>query len=185
MYCSSLGWLPAEQYRAAEERDEYDLNQSMIFIAMNDDGIPLGTSRLILPGEVPFPIEKYFKLYPKEAIEAAYGKLKFCVEVSRFVVPKSPFYKEHEITMALCNAMIEKSTDMNVTHMFMSTDHRFFRLLKILGLHLLEIGEPEFYMGSKTVPGIYIIKSKPVSSLKNIRLGERGTEWQGLALKSV
>ena len=152
--CEDLSWLPVKEYAEQEERDEYDVQQSMPFLATDASGSAIGTSRLILPGEIPFPVEKYFDLYPRELIEAIHGKMEFCVEVSRFVVPQNPFFKKHEITLTLCKAMIKSSIAMRVTHMFVSADHRFFRLLKIIGFHLTEIGTPKFYMGSRTIPAI-------------------------------
>ena len=155
--CRELGWLNAEDYSAGEEKDEYDNGQSMIFLALDDSGKAIGTTRLILRGELPFPVKKYFSLYEEELIEALHGKMENCVEASRFVVPRNSLYRRHEITQLLYTTMIKKCALMGATHMFMSADHRFFRLLKILGLQLHEIGEPKFYMGSKTTPGILSI----------------------------
>ena len=166
--CEDLGWLPVKDYAAQEEWDEYDVQQSMPFLATDASGSAIGTSRLILPGGIPFPVEKHFDLYPRELIEAIHGKMEFCVEVSRFVIPQNPFFKKHEITLTLCKAMIKRSIAMGVTHMFVSADHRFFRLLKIIGFHLTEIGEPKFYLGSKTIPGIL-----PLWNLSSILKNEK------------
>ena len=154
MMCENLGWLPAREYPTKEEQDEYDPGQSIIFLATDFMGNCVGTSRLILEGMLSFPIEKYFRVYPREFIEAVHGKLRHCVEVSRFIVPESRHIKNHEITLMLCRSMIKRSIRMGVTHAFLSADHRFFRLLKMMGFQIVGIGEPKFYMGSKTVPGI-------------------------------
>lgn len=152
--CRDLGWLKAEDYGSCEEKDEYDDSQSLIFLALDDSGKAIGTSRLILQGELPFPIKRYFSLYEDGLIEALHGKIEKCVEGSRFVVPRHPLFRQHEITQFLYTAMIEECVSMGVTHMFASLDHRFFRLLRMLGLPMSEIGEPKFYMGSKTTPSI-------------------------------
>jgi N-acyl-L-homoserine lactone synthetase len=152
--CRDLGWLPSQDYPFGEEQDEYDAEQSMAFLALDCIGNCVGTSRLIMPGKIPLPIENHFDLLRKELLEAIYGKMDRCVEVSRFAVPDHPFLKNHEITLKLCRAMIMTSIKMGVSHMLMSIDHRFFRLLKMLGFTLSEIGEPKFYMGSRTIPGI-------------------------------
>jgi len=152
--CRDLGWLPSQDYPSGEERDEYDAKQSIAFLALDFLGNCAGASRLILPGEIALPIESHFRILQKTLLEASYGTLDYCVEVSRFIVPDHPFLKNHEITLKLCRAMIMTSIKMGVTHMLMSIDYRFFRLLKILGFSLSEIGEPKFYMGSRTIPGI-------------------------------
>lgn len=154
MMCEELRWLPPHEYPDGQEQDEYDDMQSMTFVALDDIGNCVGTSRLIFPGAISLPIETHFTLYPKEFIEAIYGTLRHYVEVSRFIVPENQFLKRHEITLMLCRAMIHMSIKMRVSHMLMSADYRFFRLLRILGFQLAEIGEPTFYMGSKTIPGI-------------------------------
>lgn len=152
--CRDLGWLPPQDYAVPEEQDEYDIKQSIIFLALNESGNAIGSSRIILPGDIPLPVERHFELYPQIQIEAIHGKIEYAVEVSRFIVPQNPNFKKHEITLVLCISMIKKSITMGATHLLVSADYRFFRLLNILGFELAEIGNPEFYMGSKTVPGI-------------------------------
>ncbi len=157
--CNELRWLPPERYPDREERDEYDDMQSMSFIALDSMGNCIGTSRLIFPGELALPVETHFNLYPKEFIEAIHGTLRNYAEISRFIVPGNQSLKKHEITLMLCRAMTKMAIKMRATHMFMSADYRFFRLLRILGFHLEEIGEPMFYMGSKTIPGILPVEN--------------------------
>jgi len=163
--CRDLGWLPSQDYPFEEEQDEYDAEQSIGFLALDLIGNCVGTSRLIMPGDIPLPIENNFELLKKELLEDMYGKMDSCVEVSRFAVPDHPSLKNHEITLKLCRAMIMASINMGVTHMLMSIDHRFFRLLKMLGFSLSEIGEPKFYMGSRTIPGILPL----INILTNLR----------------
>lgn len=175
--CEKLGWLPYHEYTDREEQDEYDHAQSMTFVALDDQENCVGTSRLIFPGEIRLPIEKYFKLYPKKFIETLYGNLRHYAEVSRFIVPDNKSVKRHEITLMLCRAMIHAGMNMRVSHMLMSADHRFFRLMKMIGFHLMEIGEPEFYMGSKTIPGILPMENLyPVLKEKKPALYEYLTE---------
>ena len=159
MMCEELKWLPDEGYVNQEEQDEYDKNQSLIFLALDESGNCLGTSRLILQGEIELPIEANFSLYPREFIEAIHGKITYCVEVSRFIVPQNLCYKKHEITLMLCREMMKTSLNMGVSHSFMSIDVRFFRLLKMIGYRLAEIGETKLYMGSKTTPGVLALNN--------------------------
>ncbi len=169
--CQDLGWLPVENYGTPEERDEYDINQSMSFLALDTSGNAIGTARLILPGIMPLPIEKHFELYPRELIEAIYGKMEYTVEASRFIVPENHIFKNHEITIMLYKELIKMCMTMSVTHILASVDYRFFRLQKILGFQFTDVGKPQLYMGSKTIPCILSVKKLPEILLeKNPRL---------------
>jgi N-acyl-L-homoserine lactone synthetase len=152
--CRDLGWLPAQDYAVPEEKDEYDAGQSIIFLAFDDDDNPVGTTRIIMPGNIPLPIEKHFELYPKELVESVHGKIVLGAEVSRFIVPQHQKYKKHEITQALCMALLGKLLITGASHAYISADHRFFRLLMMMGFNFAPIGEPKVYMGSKTIPAI-------------------------------
>lgn len=152
--CRELGWLSTGDYAVPEERDEYDDNQSIIFLALDDSGNAVGTSRIILSGEIPLPVEKHFDIYPLAEIAEVYGEIKFAVEISRFIVPQNAVVRNHEITSLLCMTMLGRLLRMGASHAFVSADYRFFRLLKILGIQFVQIGTPKFYMGSNTVPGI-------------------------------
>jgi N-acyl-L-homoserine lactone synthetase len=154
MMCRELGWISTQNYAVPEERDEYDDRQSVPFLAVDDSGDPIGTARLILQGEIPLPIERHFKLYPKEMIEALHGEMECCVEVSRFIVPKNHMFKSHELSLMFYEAIIRECMAMGVTHLLASVDYRVFRLQRLLGCRFEEIGEPKFYMGSKTVPAL-------------------------------
>ncbi len=181
MMCENLEWLPAYRYPTKEEQDEYDPGQSIAFLAKDMLDNCIGTSRLILQGRLPFPIEDHFDIYPKKYIEKMYGKLEHCVEVSRFIVPENLLLNNHEITLMLCKSMIKKSFSMGVTHAFLSVDYRFYRLLKILGFQLDEIGEAAFYMGSRTVPAILPLENMlPVLKNKKPSLYEYLTEDNGI-----
>lgn len=159
--CRDLGWLPAQDYAVPEEQDEYDKNgQSLIFLAMDDFGNAVGTLRIIRQGEMPLPIERHFELYPVE-LEALYGKLEYYGEISRLIIPSNRTFKNHEITFMFYKEIIKTCVTMGLTHIFASMDYRFFRLQKILGFQFADIGEPQLYMGSKTVPAILALKDLP------------------------
>lgn len=157
--CRDLGWLPVENYATPEELDEYDVKQSIVFLVVDVFGNAIGTSRIILPGSIPLPIERHFDLYPMDQIEKLHGKIEYGAEVSRFIVPQNSTFKKHEITQTLCMAMLNTLLRMGASHAFISADYRFFRLLKILGIYFAQIGEPKIYMGSKTIPGISNLKN--------------------------
>jgi N-acyl-L-homoserine lactone synthetase len=152
--CRDLGWLSSGDYAVPEEKDEYDEGQSIPFLALDITGTVIGTSRILLPGAIPLPVEQYFELHPREDIEKKHGKLSYAVEISRFIVSPAAASRHHEITLVLCMTMLGRLLRMGASHAYVSADHRFFRLLSILGISFDHIGEPKFYMGSKTIPGI-------------------------------
>ena len=164
VYCQELDWLPAAGKASPAEHDEFDVSRSIIFLALGHSGEAVGTSRLILPGTSPLPIEEHFELHSNEDREHLHGKVLYGVEVSRFIVLKKTSIKEHQITLMLCKAMIKMCVASEVSHMFLSADQRFFRLLRMLGFNLHEIGRPRFFMGSKTVPGVL-----PLAKISEIR----------------
>jgi len=152
--CRDLGWLSSGDYAVPEEKDEYDAGQSIPFLAVDATGTAVGTSRIILAGAVQLPIERHFELYPREDIVNQHGELSCAVEISRFIVSPAAVSRHHEITLVLCMTMLGRLIRMGASHAYVSADHRFFRLLRMLGIRFEQIGAPKFYMGSKTVPGI-------------------------------
>jgi len=181
--CRDLGWISTQNYATPEERDEYDDGQSTAFLALDDSGDAIGTVRLILPGEIPLPIDRHFELYPREMIEALHGEMKYCVEVSRFIVPKNHAFKNHEITNMLYEAILKECMTIGVSHLLASVDYRFFRLQRILGFRFDEIGEPKFYMGSKTVPALVSRKTMAciLASKKPVPIEDRAADKKPLA----
>ncbi len=152
--CRDLGWIPARDYAEPEEKDEYDERQSIIFLAVDDTGQAVGTARIIMPGDIPLPIERHFDLQPRERVEALHGSIVCGGEISRFIVPDGNRYHKHEITYKLGIALIRALIQAGASHAYISADYRFFRLLAMLGASFTPIGEPKVYMGSKTVPAI-------------------------------
>lgn len=152
--CEELNWIPRGGFAVPEERDKYDDSQSITFMSFDDTNNAIGTSRLLTQGKISLPIENEFELSPISEIEKRCGTLRSYVEVSRFIVPPNKKYKKHEITLLLCDTMIDYCIQSNMSHMLLSADYRFFRLLRMIGYPVSQIGKPAFYMGSKTVPGI-------------------------------
>jgi len=168
--CQELGWLSTGDYAVPEEKDEYDEGQSIPFLAVDEVGNAVGTSRILLPGSILLPIEKYFDLHPRRQITASHGELDYAVEISRFIVPEAAGSQNHEITILLCMKILGSLIRMGASHAYVSADHRFFRLLRLLGIRFHQIGEAKFYMGSKTVPGITNLKTL-ASTLRKERPG--------------
>lgn len=159
-----LGWINTSDYDLPEERDEYDESQSVPFLVKSNDGSPIGTARLIVEGVIPLPIKKHFRLYPSDVIEKQHGRITGCAEGSRFIVLSHDGCRPHAITNLICAGLIEECLRMGLSHMFVSFDYKVFRLFRMLGYPLFQIGEPAFYLGSKTVPTILSLDNYLVSS---------------------
>ena len=149
----ALRWVSPEECLEGEEKDEYDSGQALS-VLLKDGFNTIGTARLIFPGPIPLPIYRHFRLIPNEEIESKFGRILSLAEVSRFIIPKTDRYKHHELTLLLCKTLFSICVERGVSHVFVSIDKRFFRLLNLLGFPLSSIGSPEFYMGSETIPGI-------------------------------
>ena len=79
IYCYECGFIKEEDHPNKLDIDEYD-QQSVHFAAIdNTDGEVTGTLRMIQPGKLPLPIQKYC---PDITIE------KTGIELSRFVISK-------------------------------------------------------------------------------------------------
>ncbi len=85
VYCKECGFIKEEDYPEQMESDEYDMKQAIHFVALNQEKELVGTLRIILPGELPLPIEKHCPdvKINKEATNA--GK---AMEISRLVISK-------------------------------------------------------------------------------------------------
>jgi N-acyl-L-homoserine lactone synthetase len=159
--CRELGWVSEDSCPGGLEMDEYDVFQAVSFLAYDGEQQVVGTVRLILSGELPLPVQRHFALQPWQQIEAAHGRIGGYGEVSRFVVPPHPRFKRHEITLGLCGAVIAEAEGLQLTHLFMSADKRFYRLLRMLGFPIAQVGRSRFYMGSETIPAVF-----PIGRLK-------------------
>ena len=58
VYCHECHFIKAEDYPNEMEQDGYDA-QSVHFAAMDKHGDMIGTMRMILPGDLPLPIERH------------------------------------------------------------------------------------------------------------------------------
>ena len=154
MMCRELAWIPAADHAVPEERDEYDAGQAVAFLAYDDVDSAVGTARFLVPGPIPLPIERHFEIDARPEIETKHGCISLAAEVSRFIVPHHPVYRGHQITMSLCMALLGTLLEQGASHAYISADHRFYRLLQMIGLPFGSIGEAKEYLGSKTVPAI-------------------------------
>ncbi len=85
VYCKECGFIKEEDYHDQIEFDEYDAKQAVHFAALNEDGELVGTMRMILPGDLPLPIEKHC---PDVKIDKYAFEAGRAMEISRLVISK-------------------------------------------------------------------------------------------------
>jgi N-acyl amino acid synthase of PEP-CTERM/exosortase system len=83
--CYECGFIKEDDHPNKLDIDEHD-TQSVHFAAIDTDGEVIGSLRMILPGELPLPIDKYCK----DGLEFAGKNDPNCkaIELSRFVISK-------------------------------------------------------------------------------------------------
>ena len=84
VYCKECGFIKEEDYPEGIETDMYDA-QSVHFVAMSAENELVGTLRMILPGKLELPIQKYCPdVFTREDIAQ-----KDYTEISRLVISKN------------------------------------------------------------------------------------------------
>ena len=133
VYCRECGFLKAEDYPEGLESDNYD-KQSLHFAALNPEGRIVGTMRMILPGELPLPIEKNC---PNLNIDSNSIPRSQFVEISRFVTSKALRRRKDDGVYYGPRAEDEKGSDIS--------GHEFVRRAKPMAFGLYR----ELYRESK------------------------------------
>jgi N-acyl amino acid synthase of PEP-CTERM/exosortase system len=84
VYCAECKYLEEQEYTAGLETDDYD-NRSIHVSAQNNDGMVVGTVRLVLAtGDNIFPFEEHCSVFPG----FEFPPKEECAEVSRLIVKK-------------------------------------------------------------------------------------------------
>jgi N-acyl-L-homoserine lactone synthetase len=137
---TDAGWS-ADPYPDGVERDEFDA--SAVHLIGWDDAEPICTGRLVLP-PAPLPTEVACAIVVEPA-----GRV---VDVGRMAVRPSRRSVEHAVFVALlCRLYLEMRTrDCEVACGMMARRAR--RLMRLLGLHLEELGPDRTYWGEERAP---------------------------------
>ncbi len=133
VYCRECGFIKAEDYPEGLESDNYD-KQSMHFIALDKEENIVGTMRMILPGELPLPLETHC---PDLNIDKNSIPSSQVAEVSRLVISKGLRRRQDDGTYYGPRAEDEKGTD--------ASGHEFIRRAKPMAFGLYR----ELYKESK------------------------------------
>jgi N-acyl-L-homoserine lactone synthetase len=148
VYCRERGYERPEDHPGFVEVDEYD-PYSLHFIAYLND-VPAGTSRLILPNPIGFPVERYCKVKTAEF----YGDGQLAAEISRLAVStavtREQSIRKTVLTLSLIREMFRAGNVHNIDCVFCAMSMGLERLLKRCGIWFLQAGEPVEYHGLRT-----------------------------------
>lgn len=142
IYCIEKGWLPFDDYINNLESDIYD-QSSENFIAVTDEGEPVGTIRVIFNSSAGFQISNCFEVILPEGGQG-------CAEISRLAVLKE--YRSRHIEIRLFREALQYCLKNSVSHYYAVVENNTFKFLRRLGLPFEVIGDAKYYLGGNTFP---------------------------------
>jgi N-acyl amino acid synthase of PEP-CTERM/exosortase system len=171
VFCLETGLWNSKEYPDGLEYDEYDQVSEQYLIRHRKTGVYAATTRLILNPELPFPTERYaaridrqdlLEGIPRQNIAEAsrfcicdtfkrrHGEKHSLVGLNRDIQNDSG---EHErrsyphLMFALIACLLRTSKARGITHWFAFMELPFIRLLKLLGITFIHIGQPAYCHG--------------------------------------
>lgn len=144
VYCEEKAWIDSSSCDGCLDRDDHD-EQAVHFLAL-ENGVPIGTSRLLLGERQTLPATRYLDL-------GAFGiDPSRIVEVSRLATRRSERSSDLRVFLCLCRLMWQWSMDHSMEAWLAIADVPLFRLLDRLKMPTLRVGEHVEYLGSVCVP---------------------------------
>jgi N-acyl amino acid synthase of PEP-CTERM/exosortase system len=173
VYCDEWGFERPEDHPGGIERDDFDPH-SVHFVAIRkEDQKLVGTTRIILPSQLGFPIEAHCQINGEVLTR---DKNKWG-EISRLAVSKefrkrsgddsmyknedplphdldSPFKdrrkNENQIVIGLYRCIYRESMERGLTHLYAVMAKGLYLLLKRIGLNFIQAGPGVEYHGIRT-----------------------------------
>ncbi len=159
VYCRECGFIKEKDYPEGKEKDQYDA-QSRHFVAINFYGEVIGTLRMIFPGPLELPIQKYC---PDVHFENGI----LYTEISRFIISRrlrrranDRLYYEPQVedkkmssgnndflrralpmAFGLYKKMYQESKRCGITHWYTLMEKELWLLLRIHGFKFASIGQ--------------------------------------------
>ncbi|MGO1590228.1 MAG: N-acyl amino acid synthase FeeM domain-containing protein [Alkalibacterium gilvum] len=131
-----------------DEKDPY-INYSTYFAVetVNTNNV-VGVTRLIFMPLAELPTMKHFNIFEVEKLKlTGLGDTKYA-EISAFT--KMP---KHDVGLGLIRTVLNYSIDNGITHWVCCIDERVYRYMhRIFKFPFEIIGDPNVYLGSKTIP---------------------------------
>ncbi len=170
VYVIERGMEKSEDHPNERETDIFDKN-SVHFICEKNDGTPIGTSRIILPSPIGYPIQRHFTISINNGENTA--------EISRLAVSK--FYRhenngvhpinhsthtdqqtEHrDPSIGLLKEMFQFSKVYGIEYVYTAMEEKLLRLLRHFGFRFQQIGQYKDYHGWRAP---FIIQTSKVES---------------------
>jgi N-acyl-L-homoserine lactone synthetase len=138
------------------KKNEFDpyQNKSLYFTVQHlDSEDVVGVTRLIFDKLEDLPTIKNFQIYDIEKARMDQLNKSRYAEFSAFT--KMP---AHDVGLGLVKAVFHYSAKVGITHWICCVDERVFNYInRVFKFPFRTIGEPQVYMGSKTIPCVLIL----------------------------
>lgn len=131
-----------------DENDPYIDNSTYFVVQSADLKEVVGVTRLIFMSLDDLPTMKHFNIFDIEKIKLAGLEKNKYAEISAFT--KMP---KHDVGLGLMRTVLSYSLNNGLTHWVCCIDERVYRYMqRIFKFPFEVIGEPNVYLGSKTIP---------------------------------
>jgi len=156
-----LGWIDQSHYSRGEEVDEYDeLDTTSHFIAL-EDGVAVGTIRLVGQSDLPFPmqvpVDDGFSLpsltdFGVESISDVRAS-----EVSRLMVQQNNGCPRHTLSLGLLQVLCRETILRRYNFWLQALDALTYRLMLSYNFALRKYASNKRFLGSLTVPTVMAV----------------------------
>lgn len=150
VYCVEKGWVDTHTAEAIEI-DPFD-PLAVHFLAYDDEGVPIGTARLLLGSRQQLPATRFLPQAAAYAPEET-------VEISRLAARRQSRSHDAAVLLGLLRAMWEWAMERSITNCVAVADAPLFALLKRMGMPIVASGPKVEYVGSTCVPAALDIAS--------------------------
>jgi len=147
VYCLEKGWIDPAPFTEGIETDEFD-ELAVHFLVLDDDGAPVGTSRLLVGSRQPLPAADFIDL-SSHGVDASE-----CVEVSRMAARRANRSQDLATFLGMTKVMWQWCVDNGVSRWMCVADVPVYLLMKRTGFPFLVIGDRVDYLGSVCVPSL-------------------------------
>jgi N-acyl-L-homoserine lactone synthetase len=160
VYCLEQHFVDAACCTDGRESDEYDPH-SMHFAAATDTGEVVATLRLVLDSTLGFPLERHALSLLDERPR---GERARTGEVSRLIIAsryRSSTIREPLILFGLFRHLYEESWRLGLDYLIAAMEGKLARLLRRLGFHFAQLGDPISYFGEVIPYGAPLATMRP------------------------
>ncbi|PKQ15016.1 MAG: hypothetical protein CVT67_11520 [Actinobacteria bacterium HGW-Actinobacteria-7] len=147
VFCAEKGWIEGTACPEGLDSDEYD-DDAIHFIAL-DDGVPVGTTRVLLGAKHVLPAMKFID------IDALGLEPHEVVEISRLATHKGKRSQDLKLFLGLTHLTWEWCMAHDIKAWLAISDVPLFKLFERIKMPLLAAGSAIDYLGSLCVPAIY------------------------------